>query len=41
MTTNQLIREIAKVLKDAPPVQLSDAEKRDIAVIGQLIRTAK
>lgn len=41
MTTNQMLREFAKVLKGAPPVVLSAAEKREIANLAKLVRESK
>lgn len=38
MTTNQMLKLFKQVLKDVPPVELSAAEKRNIAT---LIRSAK
>jgi len=38
MTTNQMLKVFAAVLKGAPPVELSAAEKREIANLAKLVR---
>ena len=41
MTTEQMIKLFAEVLKDAPAVELSPATMRQIKDIGRLVKRAK